>query len=524
MAAHVDRVRRRNAPDLEHANMMTRLECRRDLQPVPRCTLLGAIILTAAHTTFGQAVTADDTVMTLDNGMRIIVAEAARFEDDVDREQSDGIVAMVAHFAVGDAHDPPGASGMSHLVEHLFVTAAAGDAPPRTAMDLMRAYPQGHTAQTSFDYTIIGAMFDAGRLESEITDLASRINDLRITEADLAREKPRMRIELTNMYGGMPQLAAINHARMRLGLLPDGLRRGGIEAEIDAITLDDATNWYGRHYHASNLVIAIVGAVDVDHLRPLIHQYFAPLPAGEPTRHVVSRTEQRAADGNEAGDADGAGESGSAPGTAGAAGATGTAGAIDTTTTESTITMITVDARPGSDETPIATLAFAVPQPGDDRYAAYLAALGAVMLELQTSGRMRGHPYPMPIFVAPHDDPTTLALNRAVEPDADARDVIEAMRTWLTTTTTFDDASLTRVKQFAEFQIGWIAGITDPPPHLRHMNPYPVALAAVRHLHTGVDRDALRSDWRDLTAEEATRTARLIFSPGNSAAVVIQPE
>src|SRR5690349_11722766 len=57
-------------------------------------------------------------------------------------------VALVTLFGIGELHDFPEPCGTAHLVEHVFVTAAAGSTPSRTVEDVAKRYPDGWNAQT----------------------------------------------------------------------------------------------------------------------------------------------------------------------------------------------------------------------------------------------------------------------------------------------------------------------------------------------------------------------------------------
>ena len=62
---------------------------------------------------------------------------------------------------------------MGHLIEHLYVTAAAGSADSRNIQTFISQYPGGWNAQTGRDYTIIAMVFPKERLELELKDAAA---------------------------------------------------------------------------------------------------------------------------------------------------------------------------------------------------------------------------------------------------------------------------------------------------------------------------------------------------------------
>ena len=73
-------------------------------------------------------------------------------------------------YGVGGDHDPQGRSGLAHLVEHVYVTAAAGETPSRTAEEYFQRYRAGCNAQTGDRYTVIATVFGKGELDGELRD------------------------------------------------------------------------------------------------------------------------------------------------------------------------------------------------------------------------------------------------------------------------------------------------------------------------------------------------------------------
>jgi zinc protease len=158
---------------------------------------------------------------TLGNGLTVIVRPIA------DAKQA----AVVTLFSIGGDHDPEGRSGLAHLLEHLYVTAPAGTSPRRTVEEIFRLYPAGHNAQTGERYTVVASVVSRDRLADELRDAAARMADLRMEEEDLERERPRLLLEVGNMFGGIPALAARNQVSELVRPTPRGGRRGEIRRE-----------------------------------------------------------------------------------------------------------------------------------------------------------------------------------------------------------------------------------------------------------------------------------------------------
>ena len=190
-------------------------------------------------------------------------------------------VALVVLFNLGDGHDPVGKSGRAHLLGHLYCTAAAGDTPARDAMQLQKHYAAGWNVQTGGDYTVFAGVVESKQFAAELKDAAARMNNLRITEADLNREVSRVLAKLRNMYDGVPSLVGLNRVRMHLQPSPQGGRFGGAPEHIETITLDELQRFWRDYYKPNNAVLAIAGGFDVTQARELIHQNFSQISPGK---------------------------------------------------------------------------------------------------------------------------------------------------------------------------------------------------------------------------------------------------
>lgn len=207
----------------------------------------------------------------LPNGLRVIAQQAPGAPDG----------ALVVLYDVGGDHDPAGRSGLAHLVEHLYVTAAAGPFPARAAEDLMASHPSGWNAQTGDRYTVVASVFPSAAVEAELDEAASRMGSLKIVEGDLAREKPRLLAELGNMYGRMPLLAATNLAREKARPAPRGGRRGGLDDQVRAVTVEEAQARWRSLYKPANAWLVLVSDLEPSAALARIEARFSAIPAGD---------------------------------------------------------------------------------------------------------------------------------------------------------------------------------------------------------------------------------------------------
>lgn len=217
--------------------------------------------------------------LVLENGLRCVFRPVA----GADR------VALLVLFDVGESHDPVGKSGLSHLAEHLYVSAAAGDVSPQTAEEFFARYQGQANAQTGLDYTVIAAEFERSRLREEIHEAAQRMGSLRVVPADLERELPRLEEELANMYGGLPHLALKNGARAAAVPLPPGARRGGVIEHVEGLGVEFVAGWLQQYYRPPHVQLVVVGGFDLDRATEWVEQEFASIPAAGPLpeRHAA---------------------------------------------------------------------------------------------------------------------------------------------------------------------------------------------------------------------------------------------
>lgn len=228
--------------------------------------LLMAASLGAAD---GQAATVE---FRLPSGLQVILRPVFSASD----------VAVVVLFDVGELDDPAGQSGLGHLVEHIYVTAATATTPQRSARQLMEDYPKGWNAQTGDDYTVVASVVSPDRLDGELQQAAQRMGKLRIEQADLDRERPRVLDEVSNMFERVAPLAARNHTREQLHPRPDGGRHGGRPEHLKQITLSHVRQHWEDYYKAGNARLVIAGSIDPKTLEPKVRQAFGEVAAGRP--------------------------------------------------------------------------------------------------------------------------------------------------------------------------------------------------------------------------------------------------
>ncbi len=398
----------------------------------------------------------------LDNGLTVILHPMPKATQ----------VAFVVLFNFGVAHDPISKSGMTHLLEHLYVTAAAGDTPARNVMQFIERYPVGWNAQTGLDFTVIAGIVEPTQFAEELTDVAARMNDLRITEADLGREVPRVLEELKNMYGGFPWLAGLNHVRARLYPIPQGGQYGGTSTHVQTITRHELQQFWKDYYKPNNAILVIAGKFNVTAARKSIRANFNQIPTGKQPPTLLP------------------------------------------TPTAKTGGVHTVPVKPlVKDATGIAAIGYRPPTIGSKEYAPFLVVVSRLWSSLHRPFQMSKV---QPIYYQPLVDPTTIALQSELSDEKDAETVLRELNQHFHTALT---SKLT--PQDKQQTINTMARLLDKQ---RVFDLYAFAFIVARQYQLQINTNELGAAIQNVTDADLQLLSTSIFAPEKRATVVIELE
>lgn len=408
---------------------------------------------------------------TLDNGLRVILRPTATAQQ----------TALVVLFDIGERHDPPGRSGMGHLIEHLYCTAATADAPNRTVDQFFARYGGQANAQAGWDYTIIAGVFPNDRLHEELVDAAARMRELRLEQADLDRERPRIDIELQNMYRRVPHLAAMNLARQAAVPMQAGARKGGVQEQIAPVTIAEAQDRHRRYYKPRHARLVVVGGFAAEPAIESIVKLFADIASGEAAPEPAPTLPSDLPNLHQL---------------------------------EATDAML----MPGGSRA-AAALAFAAPSPTDELYPAFLYLHARLLMKLLDKPVRAGRV--SPLAFAPLDDPTAIFLCGDVEADVTDDDAVKGLRERM--------QSIIRLgvdekpqSQVVLFGTGALLGLIDQPDDAIAMNPYGTAFMLGRLDQLGVNPNDLAARLKLLTREQVDRCAKEYFGTDHGAAAVVR--
>ena len=204
---------------------------------------------------------------------------------------------------VGSMDEADGTSGVAHVLEHMMFKGtdklAAGEFSRRVA-----ALGGRENAFTSKDYTGYFQQIPASRLADVMQLEADRLVNNRwpdtefVKELEVVKEERRLRTEdspraLLHEVLNATALTASPYRRPIVGWMSD----------LDAMTAQDARDFYKRWYTPANAVVVVAGDVDPEAVRQLAEKHYGGLPVqavperkpqAEPAQKGLRRVELKA--------------------------------------------------------------------------------------------------------------------------------------------------------------------------------------------------------------------------------------
>ena len=201
------------------------------------------------------------------------------------------LVAVDVRYLVGAAEDPPGKSGLAHLVEHMMFERRASPGGP-TLGDLLTTAALSHNADTTWDATHYHAIALADRLDDLLAIELARMTGgcAGIDEATFERERGVV----------LQEIAQRGDARLLDAILGDlfgtdhRYARGVGGRDVASLTLPDVCSFVDAHYAPDRAIVVVSGRVDLFAARRALAEKFGTierraLGARAPSRPLVLR-------------------------------------------------------------------------------------------------------------------------------------------------------------------------------------------------------------------------------------------
>lgn len=254
--------------------------------------LAGVFFVTAAHAQPAAAAAATAAVRpvqyTLSNGMTLIV-------------QPDHRAPTVAHMVwvrVGSIDEVDGTSGVAHVLEHMMFKGTP-DLKPGEFSRRVAALGGRDNAFTSRDATAYHQQVPADRLEDVMRLEADRFARNQWDDAEFAKELQVVKEERRQRTEESPQARMFEAFNATL-FQTSPYRRPiiGWMSDLDALTPQDAREFYRRWYVPANAAVVIAGDVEPERVRALAEKHFGriearPVPPRKPREEVAQTGPRR---------------------------------------------------------------------------------------------------------------------------------------------------------------------------------------------------------------------------------------
>ena len=226
-------------------------------------------VLLAGLAAAAPAAAAEVAETVLGNGLRVLVLPDDRAP----------VVVSQLWYGVGSAQETPGATGLSHLLEHMMFRGTARH-PGESFSRIIAANGGRDNAYTSRDYTAYYQTLSRDRLEVALELEADRLRDLTLDpedfrkELEVVREERRLRTEdqpESYAYEQLQAAAFQNHAY--------GQPLIGWMEDLEQATVAQLRAWRERWYAPGNARLVVVGDARPEEVFALARRHFGDIPA-----------------------------------------------------------------------------------------------------------------------------------------------------------------------------------------------------------------------------------------------------
>ncbi len=200
----------------------------------------------------------------LDNGMNVVVKEDHRAP----------VVVHQVWYRVGGSYEPPGKTGLSHMLEHMMFKGTKTLKPGEFSKIVSQLGGQ-ENAFTSSDYTAYYQVVGKQHLERVMQLEADRMRNLVILdeefdkERDVVTEERRWRLEdkpASKLQEQFNAVAFLNSPARNPVI--------GWMTDIRSYTAQDMRDWYQKWYAPNNATLVVVGDVIPEEVRRLAERYY----------------------------------------------------------------------------------------------------------------------------------------------------------------------------------------------------------------------------------------------------------
>jgi len=206
---------------------------------------------------------------TLDNGLDVLIQEV----------HTAPVVSFMVWYKVGSRNETAGATGVSHLLEHMMFKGTPTYGKGEISR-LLQKEGASFNAGTSLDYTNYFEVLASDRLE-----LAMKIEADRMVNAIIPEEEHRL--EMTVVRSELERNEDNPHRALYLETFAQAFKAHpyhwptiGWRTDVEQIRTEQIRNHYKTFYVPNNATVVVVGDVAREKALAMVKQYFGSIPRG----------------------------------------------------------------------------------------------------------------------------------------------------------------------------------------------------------------------------------------------------
>jgi zinc protease len=219
----------------------------------------------------------------LPNGLKVLTKEL----------RAAPVVTVWTLYRAGSRNERPGATGISHVLEHMLFRSTK--AMKTGEIDRLIQLAGGrHNAYTSYDYTAYHITLPSDRLETALRIESDRMLNCALDPDEFKTELGVVLSELQGRLNDPEELLEQSTRATALLMHPYRNLIIGWKSDVESLTREAVLEYYQTHYQPNNAVLIVVGDIQTEATLDLIRKYFGDLPSGPPPPPVRVREPSRA--------------------------------------------------------------------------------------------------------------------------------------------------------------------------------------------------------------------------------------
>lgn len=220
---------------------------------------------------------------TLDNGLKVLVHE----------DRSTPLVAMNILYNVGSRDEDPGLTGLAHLFEHLMFGGSVNVPDYDLPLQMVGG---DNNAFTNSDITNYYLTIPSDNIETGFWLESDRMLELDFSQKNLDTQRSVVIEEFNQRYLNQPYGDAILKIRpLAYKVHPYRWPTIGMDiSHIEKVSLDQIKKFFFSHYAPNNAVLSITGNINLKKAEELTRKWFGPIEKRRlQERNIPQEPEQR---------------------------------------------------------------------------------------------------------------------------------------------------------------------------------------------------------------------------------------